>query len=125
MTGLPDQDGTFWMTRDIETGLFEISRQVADAAAVLRMPMTGGGPGGGAETLQRYRSLMDAANMPDGRVVRMNFEADGNATSVTLMSMEPGAAPGRHIHGAGRLRTDADALDSRIDGAPLLPEEPP
>ena len=93
VTGLPDQDGTFWMTRDIETGLFEISRQVADAAAVLRMPMTGGGPGGGAETLQRYRSLMDAANMPDGRIVRMNFEADGNATSVTLMSMEPGPLP--------------------------------
>ena len=93
VTGLQDQDGAFWMTRDIETGLFEISGHVADAAEALRMPMAGGGATGGTQALLRYRSLIAASDMPDGRVVRMNFEADGNTTSVTLMSMEPGPLP--------------------------------
>ena len=91
VTGLPDQNGVFWMTRDIDTGLFEISSQVAEAAEVLRMPMAGGGAG--AQALLRYRSLIAAAGMPDGRIVRMNFETDDGTTSITLMSMEPGPLP--------------------------------
>ena len=92
MTGMGDQTGTFWMTPDIDVGLFEISQRVALAADALRMP-TAGGSAAGAQQFLRYQGLARAQGLPDGRVVRMNIDADGQPTTITLLRMEPGALP--------------------------------
>ena len=92
VTGLDDQEGAFWMTTDVDVGLFEISTRVADAASMLSMPMAGG-PGGGSQALARYQALASAQGLPEGRVVRMNFEAEDQPTTMTLVSIEPGPLP--------------------------------
>ena len=38
MTGMGDQTTTFWMTTDIDVGLFEINQRVAEAGDALRTP---------------------------------------------------------------------------------------
>lgn len=69
-----------------------------------RMPTAGAGATG-AQQFLRYQGLARAQGLPNGRVVRMNIDADGQPTTITLLSMEPGALA------AGRLRVDADAVD--------------
>ena len=92
VTGLEDQEMHYWMTTDTEVGMMEVSRQVATAADALRMPMMGGGAAGSQRFLQ-YQSLAQAQGLPDGRVVRMNVDADGGQTTITLLSVDPGPLP--------------------------------
>lgn len=90
MTGMGDQTTTFWMTTDIDVGLFEINQRVAEAADALRMPTAGAGANG-AQQFLRYQGRARAQGLPNGRVVRMNIDADGQPTTITLLSMEPEA----------------------------------
>ncbi len=91
MTDMGDQTTTFWMTTDIDVGLFEISQRVAEASDALRIP-TAGGAAAGAQQFLRYQGLARARALPNGRVVRMNIKADGQPTTIT-MNLEPGALP--------------------------------
>ena len=90
---MPDQPpGLLWLTTDIDTGLFELSRVVADAASALRMPMAGGGAPS-AQELARYRALPGSQGLPDGQVVRIVHADNDSATQITLMSIMPGPLP--------------------------------
>ncbi len=115
MTGA-DQATTFWMTTDIEFGLFEISQRVAEAADALRMPTAGGGAAG-AQQFLRYQGLARAQGLPNGRVVRMNIDADGQPTTITLQSMEPGGLP------ADTFDPPSDYEQMQMPSIPGLPED--
>ena len=92
VTGMDDEAAAFWMTTDIDLGLFEVSQHVAEAADALRMPMAGGAAAGSQQLLQ-YQSFLDAQGLPDARVVRMNIDAEGQPTTIALLSMDPGPLP--------------------------------
>ena len=116
MTGMDDQATTFWMTTDIDVGLFEISQRVAVAADALRMP-TAGGAAAGAQQFLRYQGLARAQGLPNGRVVRMHIDADGQPTTITLQSMEPGGLP------ADTFDPPSDYEQMQMPSIPGLPEE--
>ena len=80
----PGQEGTIWVSSEVDSGLFELFARLGDALEVMQMPMLGGG-NGPQQQLMRYRQMKDAAGLPDGGVVRLNAEV-----TITLQSLEQG-----------------------------------
>ena len=86
ITGMPlDQEGTFWVATELDSGLFELFARMGDAFEAMQMPMLGGGLGGPLQQLMRYREMSNASGLPDGGVVRLNADV-----TITLQSLGDG-----------------------------------
>ena len=86
VTGMPQgQNGTVWVTSELDVGLFELFARMGDALEAMQMPMLGGGGEGPQQQLMRYRQMKDAAGLPSGGVVRLNADV-----TITLQDVEQG-----------------------------------
>jgi len=80
------------MTKDVQTGMFELFARLGEAMSALQMPMMGGGAAPGQE-LTRYRELAAASGIPSGQVVRIVSTENGRASTITLVGVKPGPLP--------------------------------
>ena len=94
-TGIENVDNEemlFWMSADTDIGMFEVSEAAAEALKAFQMPMAGGGTAG-AQQFLRYRSIARASGLPDGGVVRVHAQNDGEQTTITLLAVQTASLP--------------------------------
>ena len=89
MTDPDGERGSLWLTTDTDTGLFEVMVRVADAASIMSSPMGGGMS---LDFLQ-FQTVAQAQGLPAGRVVRIVYDDDNGATTITLTEVDPGPLP--------------------------------
>ena len=92
ITGMEEgQTATMWIASDLDSGLFELFARIGDALEAMQMPMLGGGMGGPQQQLLRFRQMREAANLPDGGVVRLVVDDAAGETTITLQALDQSA----------------------------------
>ena len=92
VTGLPqDQQGSLWLTNEIETGLFEVFARLGEVIEAMPSPMGMGG--GNTPQEQMITDLAKATGVPDGKAVRFVSTENGSTATVTLVDLQPGPFP--------------------------------
>ena len=84
-SGEPGEDGTVWIASELDTGLFDLFTRMGDALAAI--PLAGINAG----SVSQYQQLWEAADLPDGGVVRINMTGTDDEMSLTLESLELGS----------------------------------
>ena len=84
-SGEPGEDGTVWFAPELDTGLFDLFTRMGDALDA--MPLAGINAG----SVSQYQQLWEAADLPDGGVVRINMNGTDDEMSLTLESLELGS----------------------------------
>ena len=120
VTGLPQgQEGSLWLTNEMEAGLFEVFARLSDVMGGIPMPT---GDGAAPQELLRYAGLAEAPGVPDGKAVRYVATEGGTTTTVTVVALQPGPFPDDTFGappGYKKFRIPSDEPD--ID---LLPSPP-
>ncbi len=89
ITGMEEgQTATMWIASDLDRGLFELFARMGDALEAMQMPMLGGGMGGPQQQLLRFTQMREAANLPEGGVVRLVVDDDSGETTITLQALD-------------------------------------
>ena len=92
VTGLAHgEQGSLWLTNEIETGLFEVFARLGDVMEGI--PTPAGRDGAAPQELLRYAGLAEAPGVPAGTAVRYVATAGETTTTVTVVALQPGPFP--------------------------------